>query len=310
MNHKKHAMEVFEIEAMAISKLKDYLDDQFDDSVEAILNAKGKVIICGMGKSGIIGKKIAATMASTGTPSFFMHPGEAYHGDLGMITSQDVFVAISNSGETDELIKLLPFLKDNNNIVIGMSGNPASTLAMHSHFHLNISVDKEACPLQLAPTASTTTTLAMGDALAVALMEARNFKPANFARFHPGGSLGRKLLYRVKDEMVCDNLPTVSVDCNLKAIIPTISNGMLGMAVVLDANKAVVGVITDGDLRRALEAEAEHIFDISAKDFMTKTPEAVSPEMMIGEALELMDTKKIHRLIVIENDQLVGVLRQ
>ncbi|HID00026.1 MAG TPA: KpsF/GutQ family sugar-phosphate isomerase, partial [Piscirickettsiaceae bacterium] len=207
MKYQQSAKRVFDIEAAAIANLKTLLNDDFDGAVEAILNSSGRVVICGMGKSGLIGKKIMATLASTGTPSFFMHPGEAFHGDLGMVAPDDIFVAISNSGETEEVIRLLPFLKDNGNTIIAMTGNPASTLAKNADFHLNIAVPQEACPHQLAPTSSTTATLVMGDALAVALMEARNFQPQDFARFHPGGSLGRKLLTKVRHEMKTDNLP-------------------------------------------------------------------------------------------------------
>src|SRR5690606_18325323 len=197
-NHRASALRVFAIEAEAVGNLANLIDDDFSRAVEQILQSRGRTIVCGMGKSGIIGRKIAATMASTGTPSFFMHPGEAYHGDLGMVTSDDTFIAISFSGETDEVLKLLPFLKDNGNFIVAITGNPESTLATAADCHLNVRVDEEACPLRLAPTSSTTATLAMGDAMAVTLMEARGFRPENFARFHPGGSLGRRLLSRVE----------------------------------------------------------------------------------------------------------------
>src|SRR5690606_14608089 len=197
-DHRASALRVFAIEAEAVGNLANLIDDDFSRAVEQILQSRGRTIVCGMGKSGIIGRKIAATMASTGTPSFFMHPGEAYHGDLGMVTSDDTFIAISFSGETDEVLKLLPFLKDNGNFIVAITGNPESTLATAADCHLNVRVDEEACPLRLAPTSSTTATLAMGDAMAVTLMEARGFRPENFARFHPGGSLGRRLLSRVE----------------------------------------------------------------------------------------------------------------
>ena len=250
MSFIEFAKEVFDIESRAISGLSNLLDDNFTGSVECILGGKGRVIVCGMGKSGIIGKKIVATFASTGTPSFFMHPGEAYHGDLGMVTRNDVFLALSNSGETEEVVKLLPFLKENQNTVISMTGNVNSTLARASHFHLNIKVHTEACPLQLAPTASTTATLAMGDALAVTLMRARKFQPENFAKFHPGGSLGRRLLHRVEDEMQCDSLPFVSKDAGILDLIRTMTVSGLGLCVIEDKER---GVITDGDIRRAIE---------------------------------------------------------
>ena len=245
------AKQVFEIEANALNALSERLDSDFDDAVKTILDAKGKVIICGMGESGIIGKKIAATLASTGTPSFFMHPGEAYHGDLGMVTSDDVFVAISNSGETDEVVKLIPFLKDNNNYLVALTGNAKSTLATAANAHLDVGVAEEACPLQLAPTSSTTATLAMGDALAVTLMKARDFKPENFARFHPGGSLGRRLLSRVEDEMVSTDLPFVTVNSSLLDVIQTMSVGRLGLAIIKDVDG--YAMITDGDVRRLIE---------------------------------------------------------
>ncbi|MFP4076592.1 MAG: SIS domain-containing protein, partial [Halochromatium sp.] len=209
-DHAAVAREVFRIEAEAIAGLETNLDGRFSDAVERILTASGRVIVCGMGKSGIIGKKIAATLASTGTPAFFMHPGEAFHGDLGMVAPEDIFVAISHSGETEELLKLLPFLQENGNHIVAITGNSRSTLARHSSVHLSVRVTREACPLQLAPTASTTATLAMGDALAVALMKARDFQAHHFARFHPGGSLGRRLLQRVRDEMRSDKLPFVA----------------------------------------------------------------------------------------------------
>ena len=219
----KAANQVFKLEASAILKLSEKLDANFSKSVSEIIDSKGKVIICGMGKSGLIGQKIAATLASTGTSSFSMHPGEAFHGDLGMIDSHDIFLAISNSGETEEVIRLLPFLKENKNIIIAMTGKPNSTLARHATYHLDISVEEEACPLQLAPTSSTTATLAMGDALAVALMLGRNFQPEHFARFHPGGSLGRRLLTTVKDIMREGELPFVTSETDIHHIIETIS---------------------------------------------------------------------------------------
>jgi arabinose-5-phosphate isomerase len=272
MDHKKHAINVFKIESEAIANLSSLLTEDFNGAIEAILTTKGRTIICGMGKSGIIGKKIAATFASTGTPSFFMHPGEAFHGDLGMVTSDDVFLAISNSGETEEVLKLLPFLRDNKNIIISLTGNKNSTLAKQGHFHLNIKVPQEACPLQLAPTSSTTATLAMGDALSVALMEARVFKPENFARFHPGGSLGRKLLHNVQDEMNTEQLPTTSNISSIMDVISIITSGQLGLAVVTNANSKVVGVITDGDLRRALEKNSDNFFLMQAQDIMSLDP--------------------------------------
>ncbi|NRB79302.1 MAG: KpsF/GutQ family sugar-phosphate isomerase [Saccharospirillaceae bacterium] len=310
MNHKEHAKNVFEIEAEAIANLSNLLTDDFNGAVDSILNTKGRTIICGMGKSGIIGKKIAATLASTGTPSFFMHPGEAFHGDLGMVTPDDVFLAISNSGETEEVLKLLPFLRDNGNILISLTGNPRSTLAEFGHYHLNICVPKEACPLQLAPTSSTTATLAMGDALSVALMEARSFKPENFARFHPGGTLGRKLLHNVKDEMVKNSLPTISINADMKSIISSITVGQLGLAVVTNDSMIVVGIITDGDLRRALEQNSDNVFSLYAKDIMTENPVTIDMNELMANAFDKMEKYGLNRLVVLENNLLVGILKK
>mgnify|MGYP001334662687 FL=1 len=307
MSFNEIAKKVFEIESKAVLGLSDNLDDDFSAAIDSILASKGRLIICGMGKSGIIGKKIAATLASTGTPCFFMHPGEAYHGDLGMVTPEDVFLAISNSGETDEVIKLIPFLMDNKNILISMTGNPDSTLAISSKFHLNIAVEKEACPLQLAPTASTTATLAMGDALAVTLMKVRNFQPENFARFHPGGSLGRRLLSRVENEMVKENLPFINDDTGILDLIQTISQGDLGICIV---NGNEVGIVTDGDLRRAIETHGESIFNKSAKDIMTLEPAAVAVGTRMEDALILMDNLKVTTLLVTKEKTIVGVLKK
>ncbi len=301
------AKEVFEIESKAVLNLSDNLDDDFSGAIDSILASKGRLIICGMGKSGIIGKKIAATLASTGTPCFFMHPGEAYHGDLGMVTAEDVFLALSNSGETDEVVKLIPFLKDNKNILISMTGNPASTLAQSSNFHLNIRVEKEACPLQLAPTASTTATLAMGDALAVTLMKARDFQPENFARFHPGGSLGRRLLSRVENEMVSDNLPFIDGGADILDLIETISKGALGICII---NGDEIGIVTDGDVRRAIGTYGDSIFSISVSNIMTLNPSSVEIGTRMEDALVLMDSRKINTLIIKDKGCVVGVLKK
>lgn len=304
-SHLALAKQVFEIEAQAIANLSRLLDEQFELSVDAILRSKGRVVICGMGKSGLIGKKIMATLASTGTPCFFMHPGEAFHGDLGMVSPEDVFIALSNSGETEEVIRLLPFLKDNHNVIIAMTGRPDSTLAKNAEHHLNIAVPKEACPLQLAPTSSTTATLVMGDALAIALMQARNFKPHDFARFHPGGSLGRKLLTKVKHEMRNGPLPIVAADANMKDVIHTISDGRLGLCIVGDAE----GIITDGDLRRHLDIDAAALMTKQAKDIMTPNPKTIDSNARLAQAEELMNQVKIASLLVTENHTLVGVIQ-
>ncbi len=307
-SYSKIAAEVFRIEAEAVAALADKLTEDFDGSLAAILSSNGRAIICGMGKSGIIGKKIAATLASTGTPSFFMHPGEAYHGDLGMVSKDDVFIAISNSGETDEVVKLIPFLKDNGNVLIAMTGNPKSTLARAAHHHLDVGVDQEACPLQLAPTSSTTAALAMGDALAVTLMKARDFKPENFARFHPGGSLGRRLLSRVENEMVTKNLPLLGESDDIATVISTISNGGLGLAIV--QKDVDVFVITDGDLRRAIEKYQSELFSKTAQDLMVADPAMVKVGTRVEDALELMEARAITSLLIHDGESIVGVFKK
>ncbi len=304
----ERATEVIRTEISGLEFMSSRLGRSFEDAVEVILNAKGRTIICGMGKSGIIGKKIAASFASTGTAGFFMHPGEAFHGDLGMVKPEDVFIAISNSGETDEVLKLLPFLRDNGNFIIAITGRSESTLARAAHCHLDIAVPQEACPLQLAPTASTTATLAMGDALTICLMEERNFKPENFARFHPGGSLGRRLLGKVRDEMSIGDLPVVKPETPFKDVINTISSGQLGIAVIIDSSE--VAVITDGDLRRAMETSGKEVFDLTAIDIATFNPVSTSPEVSIQAAYKLMEDKKVNTLLVFESNSLVGFLKK
>jgi arabinose-5-phosphate isomerase len=302
------AKRVFALEAHAVATLASGLDDDYGHAIARILETRGRVIVCGMGKSGIVGKKIAATLASTGTPAFFMHPGEAYHGDLGMVTSEDVFLAISNSGETHEVVQLLPFLRGNDNFVIAMTGNRQSTLARSAHCHLNIGVEKEACPLQLAPTASTTATLAMGDAIAVTLMEARDFRPEGFARFHPGGALGRRLLSTVGDEMVSDRLPFVAPDAKVMEIVSEMTRGSLGVAIVRD--EAGWGLITDGDVRRLIDAHGRDAFDKRAREFMSQGPTMVSPATRVQDALMLLDERRITSLLVCEEHEIIGVFKK
>ncbi|RZG14245.1 KpsF/GutQ family sugar-phosphate isomerase [Pseudoalteromonas sp. CO342X] len=310
MNTIEIAKKVICNEIDALHAISAQLDEQFDSAIKLILATKGRTIICGMGKSGIIGKKIAASFASTGTPSFFMHPGEAFHGDLGMITPDDVFIAISNSGETDEVLKLLPFLKDNLNKIIAITGNPESTLAKNSHYHLNIAVPAEACPLQLAPTSSTTAALVMGDALTVGLMELRGFRPENFARFHPGGSLGRKLLSKVADEMCKDNLPIVTSETPLSEVINIISKGALGLTLVINSGQ-LNAIITDGDLRRAIEKFGKGIFDLTANDISSNEPFVISPDASMELAFNMMDKYRINNLIVCNgNRKVLGVLKK
>lgn len=308
MNTQEMAKEVFRIEAEAIGQLGTQLTEDFEKAIEDILACSGKLIVSGMGKSGIIGKKIAATLASTGTPSFFLHPGEAYHGDLGMIEADDMVLLISNSGETDEVLKLIPFLRAQGNKTIAMSGNIASTLAKNATYHLNIAVKKEACPLQLAPTSSTTATLVMGDALAVTLMKQRDFKETDFAQFHPGGSLGRRLLTGVEDVMKKENLPLVGSNASIKEIIQVVSQARLGLVVVVDADR-IEGIITDGDIRRAMEHSEEHFFTLKAKELMSKNPKTIDVKAKLTTAQALMTKSKVNSLLVIDGSKLVGVVQ-
>ena len=370
---KQYAIDTFNAEADAIRNLSNLLTDDFDQAVEAILVCTGKVVVTGMGKSGIIGKKIAATLASTGTPAFFLHPGEAYHGDLGMISKNDVVLAIANSGQTDEVLKLIPFMQNNGNTIIAITGNPQSTLAKNAHFHLNINVGREACPLNLAPTSSTTAMLVMGDALAIAnsgqtdevlklipfmqnngntiiaitgnpqstlaknahfhlninvgreacplnlaptssttamlvmgdalaiaLMKMRNFKAEDYAVFHPGGSLGRRLLTRVRDVMRKDGVPCVPKTMTLGEVIIAISDARLGIAAVVENGK-LIGVITDGDVRRAMAKYKENFFRIEAQEIMSRNPKTISPDVRITAAEEMMRVNKIHSIIVVDD---------
>ena len=299
------AKEVFEIESEAILELKGQLSEDFNAIVECILNLKGHCVITGMGKSGHIAEKIAATLASTGTPSFFLHPGEALHGDLGMLTKEDAVIAISNSGESEEILRIIPIIKKREIPLIVRSGNPKSTMAKEGKYFLNVAVKKEACPLQLAPTSSTTATLAMGDAIAVALMKARGFKPENFAMFHPGGSLGRKLLTQVKDIMVSKELPIVNLETNFKDLITEMTSKRLGVCLVLD-NGSLVGIITDGDLRRALMDDK---FDSNAAEIMTKQPKTIQSDAMATQAESLMMESKIKELVVMEGEKVVGIVQ-
>lgn len=298
---------VLEIEARALCALVDQIDSDLANAVDAILGSSGRVIVCGMGKSGLIGNKIAATLASTGTPSFSMHPGEAYHGDLGMVRPEDVFLALSNSGETDEVIRLIPFLRENGNRLIAITGRPGSTLAHNADFHLNATVPEEACPLQLAPTASTTAALAMGDALAIVLMEARGFRPEHFARFHPGGSLGRRLLTRVSHVMHTKDLPVVSPRDPAAHVVQTISRGRMGVAVVCGGAE-MAGIITDGDLRRAIEKHRREFAELRASDMMTANPMRVDSDASLQHAVDLMTERSITSLVIAENGRLRGLV--
>ena len=302
------AREVFYIESKAISDLSLKIDENFSKSIDLILNSKGRCVVSGMGKSGHIGAKIAATFASTGTPSFFMHPGEALHGDLGMLTKNDIVLAISNSGETEEILKIIPAIKRREIPLICMSGNLNSTLAKQSDLFLDISVEKEACPLQLAPMSSTTATLVMGDALAAALMKKRGFKPDDFALFHPGGSLGRKLLTRVEDLMVSNNLPIVNPNTNFRDLVDIMTSGKLGLCIVMEDEK-LVGIITDGDLRRALKSSDKPRFDFKASEIMSNNPKVIDAKAMASEAEKIMLKHKIKEIVVSENDKIVGIIQ-
>jgi arabinose-5-phosphate isomerase len=304
---KNTAKKVFDIEIESLKEVANSIGDDFTATVNAILESKGKLIVAGVGKSGLIGRKIAATLASTGTPSFFLHPGEAFHGDLGMVEHDDLVILISYSGETDEVLKIIPFLKWNNNKIISITGNPSSTIAKNSDYHLNVSITREACPLELAPTSSTTVTLVMGDALAIALMEARQFQHEDFARFHPGGSLGRKLLVKVKDLMRKDNLPFIDKNASFTEMLLCMSEGKLGMVIVGTADR-VEGIITDGDLRRALVQNPD-TKQLHIDDMMTVNPVIVDPDEYIHQAEQLMIERKIATILVgsAQNRAVTGV---
>ncbi len=299
-------------EAESILQLVPRMGDEFERAVRLILDCKGKVIVTGVGKSGHIGSKIAATLASTGTPSFYLNPLDAYHGDLGMIAEGDVVMAISYSGNTDELLRFVPLILDRRIPIIGISGNPDSLLARYSTVHLNIAVDREADPLNLAPTSSTTATLAMGDALACALIRLRNFKETDFAQFHPGGSLGKRLLGRVRDFMATDHLATwkVSPDDMLSDVIIQISEGKKGLVVALEPKENhVVGIITDGDMRRAMERHRERFFSLRVADVMSQNPKRIHQDAKISEAANVMLANSIHALIVLDDaERFVGII--
>ena len=303
------ARQVLDIEADALRTVSSRLDNGFAEAVNLILACTGRVVVSGMGKSGHIGGKIAATLASTGTPAFFMHPGEASHGDLGMITHSDVVLALSNSGESSEIVSIVPLIKRRGAKLIAMTGNPGSTMAREADAHLNAGVDKEACPLNLAPTASTTAALALGDALAVALLDARGFSADDFARTHPGGSLGRRLLIHVRDVMHGgDALPQVNRDATLKAALFEMTQKGLGMTAVVDAAGKVVGLFTDGDLRRTLEQPLD-LQQAKIADVMTKSPKTIRADELAVAAVEKMETLKINGLLVVDDaNTLVGAL--
>ncbi|MEW6981194.1 KpsF/GutQ family sugar-phosphate isomerase [Colwelliaceae bacterium 6471] len=301
-NFKELAVNVINIEHKAIGELVQYVDDSFEQACQLMFNCQGRVIVIGMGKSGHIGGKIAATLASTGTPSFFVHPGEASHGDLGMITQEDVVLTISNSGETVEVLAITPVIKRIGAKLIGMTGNPSSTLAKLSDTHICINVSQEACPLGLAPTSSTTATLVMGDALAVALLNARGFTADDFALSHPGGSLGKRLLLRLVDIMhQGERLPVVPTTALIKDALVEMSLKGLGMTAVVDAQGTLTGLFTDGDLRRILDAKVD-IHQDMINSVMTKSPTTAHQDMLAAEALKIMEDKKINGLVIVDND--------
>ncbi|MBP3775851.1 MAG: KpsF/GutQ family sugar-phosphate isomerase [Prevotella sp.] len=308
MTDKENAIQCIKDEAQAVLDLISKIDDNFDKAVELILNCTGKVIVTGVGKSGHIGAKIAATLASTGTPSFFINPLDVFHGDLGVMAKGDVVLAISNSGQTDELLRFIPMVLHMEIPIIAMSGNPQSLLAKYSTCHLNVSVEKEACPLNLAPTSSTTATLVMGDALAIALMNKRHFQPQDFAQFHPGGELGKRLLTTAQDVMITENLPILAPEMHLGEAIILVSKGKLGLGVAI-TDGHIVGMITDGDIRRAMEKWKAEFFDKTVCDIMTRTPKTVTPQTKISEIQRIMNNNKIHNVLVTDNEhQLLGIV--
>ena len=307
----QRATECLQCEAAAIEALIPRLDDSFLRAVEAIRDCKGKIVVTGVGKSGHIGSKIAATLASTGTPAFFLNPLDAYHGDLGMLSSDDLVLAISYSGATEELLRFLPLIQAKKIRIIAMSSSEESLLARCADIHLNIAVDHEADPLNLVPTASTTATLALGDALACALVEAKHFQPTDFAQLHPGGDLGRKLLAKVEDVMFTENLPFLTPDMPMSEAIEIVTKGTLGIGIVVE-NAILVGIITDGDIRRAMQRLGQDFFATPVSAIMSQNPKTISKNAKIVEAGEKMNHHSIHTLIVVDepitNLHVVGVV--
>jgi len=300
----QQAQQLIREQCGALQQLAHQIDAQFEQAIALLLAVRGRVVISGMGKSGIIGQKIAATLASTGTPALFMHPAEAYHGDLGMITSEDAIILISYSGETDEIVRLIPSLQHFNIPRIALVGNPNSTLARHANATINIAVEREICPHNLAPTTSTLTTLAAGDAMAVILMQQRGFQPADFARFHPGGSLGRRLLTRVADAMHRGTLPLVSPTATMREVLLAMTQGRLGLALITDSDGNLEGIITDGDLRRAMLREPA-LLDQPVVRFMSRAPVTISADAMLVEAEQLMRERKIKAVVAVDAQQRV-----
>ncbi|MDO1528290.1 KpsF/GutQ family sugar-phosphate isomerase [Fulvimonas sp. R45] len=306
----RSARTVIATEAAAIRALEPRIGAGFVDACRLILGCQGRLVVTGMGKSGHIGRKIAATLASTGTPAFYVHPGEASHGDLGMILPQDIVLALSNSGETDEVLFILPVIKRQGIPLIALTGNPASSLAQQADVHLDVSISAEACPLGLAPTASTTAALVMGDALAIALLEARGFTSEDFARSHPAGSLGRRLLLHIADVMhTGDGIPAVAPDASLTEALVEMTRKHLGMTAVVDADRRLLGVFTDGDLRRALDDDGVDLRNAKVAELMTRNPKAIGADKLAIEAAQLMEKHQIHALLVVdEAERVVGAL--
>ena len=308
MNARDLAIQCFKDEAEAVLGLTAKLDESFEQAVTLMYDCKGKVIVTGVGKSGHIGAKIAATLSSTGTPSFFINPLDVFHGDLGVMAPDDVVLAISNSGQTDELLRFLPMVLHMQIPIIGMSGNPDSLLAKYSTCFLNVGVEKEACPLNLAPTSSTMAQMAMGDALAVALIEKRHFQPRDFAQFHPGGELGKRLLTTAQDVMRSDDMPVLSPEMHLGKAIILVSKGKLGLGIAM-VNDQIEGLITDGDIRRAMERWQAEFFDHTVSDIMTRTPKTVKADTKITEIQRIMNKYKVHSVLVVDDDNhLLGVV--
>lgn len=308
MSTREYAIQAIKDEAQAVLDLIPKIDENFDRAVSLIYQCKGKVIVTGVGKSGHIGAKIAATLSSTGTPSFFINPLDVFHGDLGVMTKDDVVLAISNSGQTDELLRFIPMVLHMNVPIIGMSGNTESLLAKYSTIHINVKVAKEACPLNLAPTSSTTAQLVMGDALAIALMEMRHFRPQDFAQFHPGGELGKRLLTTARDVMRSTDLPIIPKEMHLGEAIIHVSKGKLGLGVALE-DERIAGLITDGDIRRAMERWQAQFFDHTVSDIMTRSPKLVLPTTRITEIQRIMHKYKIHTVLVADEEHhLLGVV--
>ena len=304
----EYGIQCIKDEAEATLGLLGQIDESFEKAVDMMYHCHGKIIVTGVGKSGHIGAKIAATLSSTGTPAFYINPLDVYHGDLGVMTSDDVVLALSNSGQTDELLRFIPMLLHMNIPIIGMSANPKSLLAKYSTVHLKVKVEKEACPLNLAPTSSTTAALVMGDALAVALMQVRNFKPRDFAQFHPGGELGKRLLTTAADVMRIENMPIIPKETHLGHAIIEVSRGKLGLGVSVE-NGRVVGLITDGDIRRAMEKWQSNFFNKTVEDIMTRNPKTVSPSTKIADIQKIMHKYKIHTVLVVDEKMgLCGVV--